>query len=292
MKGIPSIQGIPLTQTFLYQRFMKTIRENEMCSVLVYGRKGIGKTTISMILSHSLYNDWDKVLDHLIFTPQQFSKLLEKYDGEERIKCIIFDDAGTWLNKYKYRTSEMVTFCKLYDLMRSLVAVVIFTSPNPNNILKYVREDTDIFIKVREYRGSIRECDVYERFYTHPIPKVGGIQKGTLVMEKILIDLHDLPKEVYEKYLTKRRRAVRKAVQDFFNLYSDEVYEKMYYTIGEASHILGYSYYHLYRLVKKGKVKCENAEGKKLIPRSELLRLLELKKGRKNILWKKEEEEL
>ena len=277
--GVPSIE-----ESVIYRRFRRAIDRYEICSVLVYGRKGIGKTKVAMILAHSIYNDWDMVLDHLIFTPQQFSGILRI--GMGRIPCLIFDDAGTWLNKYKYRSHEMASFCKLYDLMRSLVGVIIFTTPHPHNILRYVREDVDLFIKVKEYKGSIRECDIYERFYTHPIPKVGEIRKGTMVMEKMLIDLNDLPDEVYEKYLVARERAVEKAVEDFLNLYEEEEY----YTLGEAARILGYSYPYLWNLVRKGLVNTVEVGGRKLVHRDELKRLLDLKGGKRRIEWGRQDD--
>ena len=269
-----------LSVSILCQEFKRVINKEGMCSVLVYGRKGIGKTTVAMLLSYEIYNNWDMVLNHLIFEPEEFSRLLEDYE-DERVPCIIFDDAGTWLNKYRYRSHEIVAFCRLYDLMRSLVAVVIFTTPHPHNILRYIREDVDVFIKVREHEGTVRECDVYRRFYTHPIPRSGEIRKGTLVMDKMLIDLSDLPKRVYEKYLTKRRKAIRKALKDFLRFFGT----KEYYTLKEASQILNYTYRNLLYLIEKGVLNVVEINGKRYIHRDELKRILDIKGRKGRVDW-------
>jgi len=270
-----------LSLSALCQEFKRVIDKEGMCSVLVYGQKGIGKTTVAMLLAYEIYNDWDEVLDHLIFAPEEFSELLEQHDEEERIPCLIFDDAGTWLNKYRYRSHEIVAFCRLYDLMRSLVAVVIFTTPHPHNILKYIREDVDVFIKVREYEGSLRECDIYRRFYTHPIPKTGEVRKGTLVMEKMLIDLNDLPRKVYDKYLTKRRKAIKKALKDFLKFFGT----KEYYTLKEATRILDYTYRNLLYLIEKGVLNAVEINGKWYIHRDELKRIINIKGRKKRVNW-------
>jgi excisionase family DNA binding protein len=50
---------------------------------------------------------------------------------------------------------------------------------------------------------------------------------------------------------------------------------RLAYSVQEAADLLGVSYYSVYRLVQRGKLKaCRALRGKLLVPRSELLRLL------------------
>jgi len=51
--------------------------------------------------------------------------------------------------------------------------------------------------------------------------------------------------------------------------------ERLSYSIEEAARLLGVNYFSVYRLIQRGKLRpCRALRGKLLIPRSELLRLL------------------
>ena len=51
--------------------------------------------------------------------------------------------------------------------------------------------------------------------------------------------------------------------------------ERLAYSIHEAARLLGVDYFSVYRLIQRGKLRaCRALRGKLLVPRSELLRLL------------------
>jgi excisionase family DNA binding protein len=51
--------------------------------------------------------------------------------------------------------------------------------------------------------------------------------------------------------------------------------ERLAYSIAEAAAMLGVHYFSIYRLIQRGKLKpCRALRGKLLVPRSELLKLL------------------
>jgi excisionase family DNA binding protein len=51
--------------------------------------------------------------------------------------------------------------------------------------------------------------------------------------------------------------------------------ERLAYSIHEAASLLGVDYFSVYRLIQRGKLRaCRALRGKLLVPRSELLRLL------------------
>jgi len=51
--------------------------------------------------------------------------------------------------------------------------------------------------------------------------------------------------------------------------------ERLAYSIHEAANLLGVDYFSVYRLIQRGKLRaCRALRGKLLVPRSELLRLL------------------
>lgn len=52
--------------------------------------------------------------------------------------------------------------------------------------------------------------------------------------------------------------------------------ERLAYSIQEAAELLGVNYFSVYRLIQRGKLKaCRVLRGKLLVPRSELLKLLQ-----------------
>jgi excisionase family DNA binding protein len=52
--------------------------------------------------------------------------------------------------------------------------------------------------------------------------------------------------------------------------------ERLAYSVQEAADLLGVNYFSVYRLIQRGKLRaCRALRGKLLVPRSELLRLLD-----------------
>lgn len=53
--------------------------------------------------------------------------------------------------------------------------------------------------------------------------------------------------------------------------------ERLAYSIQESADLLGVNYFSVYRLIQRGKLKaCRALRGKLLVPRTELLKLLEI----------------
>ena len=58
----------------------------------------------------------------------------------------------------------------------------------------------------------------------------------------------------------------------------DSQSERLAYSVQEAADLLGVNYFSVYRLIQRGKLKvCRALRGKLLVPRSELLKLLQPK---------------
>lgn len=56
--------------------------------------------------------------------------------------------------------------------------------------------------------------------------------------------------------------------------------ERLAYSVQEAADMLGVNYFSVYRLIQRKKLKvCRALRGKLLVPRTELLKLLEIEQG-------------
>lgn len=57
---------------------------------------------------------------------------------------------------------------------------------------------------------------------------------------------------------------------------ADHEQERLAYSVQESADLLGVDYFSVYRLIQRGKLRaCRALRGKLLVPRSELLRLLQ-----------------
>jgi len=271
------IQALTFEDTVLYQNLLDAIRNYGIRTLLIYGDKGVGKTTLGLLISYSLWRDWEKVLYYLVFSPEELIRFQDElnkafYDMRKRIKCLFFDDAGTWLNKYRYREEALVNFCRFYDLIRSICAVVIFTTPHPHNILKYVRDDVKYYIRIRRYDGEYRLAEIYSRFYTHPYPNTGDVRKGTRVLDKLIFNINDIPQWIRNRYIARRGMWVERAFKEFMQT---EDTLKEYYTISEFCAVVRRSYYYIWSLVKEGRIRSVRINGKIYIPREEVEQYLQ-----------------
>jgi len=114
--------------------------EEGYVAFMVAGREGSGKTAYALWLGYLVYRDWDVVLKHLYFNPLDAIVAFEKaLDRGERLKYVILDDAGLWISKYRTYDRPVKAFIEFYNVIRTLSAAVMMTSPS-DEIQRMLRE--------------------------------------------------------------------------------------------------------------------------------------------------------
>jgi len=118
----------------------KAIKGEAVVTAYVFGEFGFGKTSYALWTAYEVLGDWGKVLKHLFFEPEEAIEVMGKaIESGERLPIIIMDDAGLWLDKLTWWEEDKVAFMEFFNLIRSVAAGVIFTTPSeelPKQIIR------------------------------------------------------------------------------------------------------------------------------------------------------------
>ncbi len=207
---------------FILTRIIKSaLRRYDFVSAFIIGPQGAGKTTYALLILHEVYGDWDKVLQHTYFDPREaLPKFKDVLSSGERIPAILFDDAGLHLSKYLISSSRegfhLVRLINgLVNLMRTLVAGVIYTSPDMD-ILKELRKKAWIIGEPTAPHG-VKDPSRIVKLYRKRIAPSGKVYIHKLGYDAY--DLRDLPTDVRREYEEKRRAAMEPLIEELENLW-------------------------------------------------------------------------
>jgi len=193
------------------RKVLNAYKRHDFENLFIIGPQGMGKTTYAMLVLYEVYDgDWDKVLEYLTFDPREMlPKLKEALHTGERIKLIVFDDAGIHLSKYLWsldKEAQQVALLmnSLFNIIRTICAGVIFTSPDMD-ILKELRKKS---WWVGEPRAPSGKNDP-RRFMILYRKRI--LVTGVTRVSKKAIDEYDLrliPDDVRKEYEEKRKAAI------------------------------------------------------------------------------------
>jgi len=118
------------------------ILEDKWMWMTVWGKQRTGKTTVQMQLAHSIYKDWDKVLNSFVFNLSgllykmdkgQPEKILTRNMLHNRIPLLIYDDWGGSSNKAQTQYDRAWDIFKGgFDLLGTKVAIIIASMVDPS----------------------------------------------------------------------------------------------------------------------------------------------------------------
>ena len=127
---------------------------------------------------------------------------------------MIWDDAGVHGNKYKWFDYNGQTIAKqlqaLMDVIRTGVSGLIFTTPQPNELLKVFRGYDFYYIKITKRDDkNTRLATIYQQ---------SVMPNGNIFVKKIGLDKYNvmLPDTVYKKYSEIRRSYFIEVINSFF----------------------------------------------------------------------------
>ncbi len=159
--------GCRATGYSIHVFYRETINDDEFLGVIIYGKKGGGKSTyaIKTLAAYLMRYEglecgdaYREALSSLAFTA---ADLLAKIDEGREI--IIWDDAGLWGSTYMWfdeqRRPYLEALLDWYDVVRTDVNILLMTTPSKKKLPPRIREDPDaLIIKVakyghKEYRG-------------------------------------------------------------------------------------------------------------------------------------------
>jgi len=214
----------------------KAYRNNGVVTAYIYGDFGQGKTSYSLWVAYRVLGSWDDVLDHLFFDPEEAVNVMgEAISKGKRLKLIIMDDAGLWLDRLTWWEEKKVAFMNFFNLIRSVSAGVLFTTPTqelPKQILNKCmfrihirptsREEVVKLIGddgLSELEGVIRKYGLKNLINIAIGYRLKMLPSFTEFFSKEFYDVFPLHYPIYEKYERKRRRALEK----YFRKWKEEV---------------------------------------------------------------------
>ena len=196
--------------------------------VVVWGPKGWGKSCYAVQVAAEVYGshedpDWEAVKDVIVFRPIEFvRKLVEGVEHGIRYKCLIWDDAGVWLNSKDWQKPLLKQFDKLNDVARTFAGGIIYTTPVLGKLVKAVREDEHLLgvkiIKVtgNPYQWYRRKAVVYRHWH------LPSFIKGR--PRKLFEDEFDalMPDDFFKWYQKKRNQYAGIALKEFVKALIEE----------------------------------------------------------------------
>jgi len=209
-------------------------------TVHVYGEFGAGKTSYALWTCYYVLKSFSKCLDYLFFNPLEAVEVISSaVKTGERIPVIIMDDSGLWLNRSTWYERPKVAFTEFFNLIRSVASGVIFTSPGlelpsqlirkiqyrvrivPANPSKLLEIDPSTLNRVREV---IAKHELREKINIALGYKVNLDPKFHVYVKHDFIDIYPMeyPKEVYDKYMEKRRMALNYYMEKWRNSLLEE----------------------------------------------------------------------
>lgn len=199
----------------LAKMIKKAYRTNGFVGAIVYGKQGYGKSSYALKTAYQIYEDWDKALDSLVFRLEDLLRILKTtIKTGHRKKLLIWDDAGVHGNKYKWFDYNGQTIAKqlqaLMDVIRTGVSGLIFTTPQPNELLKVFRGYDFYYIKITKRDDkNTRLATIYQQ---------SVMPNGNIFVKKIGLDKYNvmLPDTVYKKYSEIRRSYFIEVINSFF----------------------------------------------------------------------------
>ena len=142
--------GVPLIG--MYTRVLEEYSKRGYVSIYVFGKEGSGKTSYALWLGYLIYRSWEAALNHLFLEPRPFLvAMFRALERKSKLKYVIADDPGRWLNKYEWMKDDVRAFNRFYNIIRTSVSGIVFTSP-ADDVIASIRKKSHV--RGKAYRIS------------------------------------------------------------------------------------------------------------------------------------------
>jgi len=208
----------------------------ELC--IVHGAQGAGKSTFALQSLYWIYQDWNTVLDSLVFHPKDFVDKLQAIPKGERTPAILWDDLTVNFGSSKFKTDAELyeKIDSTFAAIRVKASVIVVTTPSMNRVPKVLRDHCTLEVFIGRNQTFIAE-----RIFQ--LPRWDQLENNLI---KILIegprkfDIYDTPTPVFERYWD-RRLDLTESTLDMLSSVTPEESTEGLISVWEASKLCGLS---------------------------------------------------
>lgn len=191
----------------------------EMIAAVIYGKQRLGKTMYALKVGYDIYEDWNVVLEHTIFTMKDVVRTIGNSVKEDiMIPYLVWDDSGVYGSKYTFFTNKKMTLLLqgLFDVVGTAVKGFVMTTPNSSNLLKSIREYQ--FYRIKIIKTDSDNGRMAKGYSTDQWPS------GTLRMHNDFEDRYvtTIPDDIYARYIKIRKGYLKDSLKNL-----DELLDEM-----------------------------------------------------------------
>jgi hypothetical protein len=203
-------------ETKLVQDIKYAIKNDDWMWIVVWGKPRTGKTTIQLKTAFAVYQDWDKVLNSVVFSLGQILYKMKKglpckvptiNKLHNRIPMLLADDFGAQCNKAKTQHEPAWDIFKgAFDTLGTKVAVIMASMGNPSGATQQLQEKYTHEVYV-ESRGHAK----YDKVEWQQ--NFAGWQARQDKTWLCSFDFKPAPMDVYKQYDERRMELVDDLIQ-------------------------------------------------------------------------------
>lgn len=122
-------------------------------------KRGIGKSVLSIKILLAVYRSWDTAKQYIFYSPQEFIRVFEKLvDRKERIPAAVWDDAGAWLFRGRFKSRFVMAVAEHLEVIRTHISTLFFTATSYGKLAKAIRESITLvdLVSLRERRNGVK----------------------------------------------------------------------------------------------------------------------------------------
>ena len=238
---------------WLTKLILDTYRRDEFIIIIIYGQHGYGKSVLSMKILSEVYASHRKdrfkrvigVVErnygewvfnrYMHWHPRTFIEEMERHDKEvrergikEKRPCIVWDDAGYWLNALDWHHPFVKAVSKFHNVIRTYWGAEILTTPVPKNIASKISGTPNVYtVHISKVTGEMPDENPEGRSFQRRVATVykgwvapDMVKKGVnkLARDKFLCRL---PQDTFEWYNPRRSQYARHAVSQMRDTLKD-----------------------------------------------------------------------
>jgi Txe/YoeB family toxin of Txe-Axe toxin-antitoxin module len=258
-------------------RIFEAYKRYRFFPMIVYGELGIGKSSFAIKLLAEVYGkwedgtlverNWDAWKEWMVFLPEEFIKRIDELQAKgERAPLLVWDDAGLWASSQKFKDKFAISLSDYFNVARTDLASVIFTTPDPSWLLKRIREIPGICYGRITYKDEDNGARHKELRYLIVYSTWKNVIEDKVGSRRLYSDMFDitLPNDVFKEYDKVRRKYAEVAKKKL-----EEVIEEFKYRTWK-----GYKKYKKYR--EKIEKEYEDILGEEKELREELMKIAEI----------------